>query len=161
MKEAQDRIEGLMSDEDNSEFKKIYRKLVFKLHPDLNPYQSEDEVNLWHRVQLAYQGGDLEELRSLIIILESHDKTAQLPSSKDILEKRKKGLTEQIQKVIGRLSDMEKEFPFTIAKNLSDKKWVESKVEEIGERIGHFEDKCKEYNELLKVLLVSKETGVN
>ena len=56
---------------------------------------------------------------------------------------------------------MEKEFPFTIAKNLSDKKWVESKLEEIGERISHFEDKCKEYNELLKVLLVSKETGVN
>ena len=110
---------------------------------------------------MAYQGGDLEEMRSLMIILESQDKTAQLPSSKETLEKRKLKLSDQIQKIIGRLSDMEKEFPFTIAKNLSDKKWVESKVEEIGERILHFEDKCKEYNELLKVLLVSKETGVN
>ena len=45
--------------------------------------------------------------------------------------------------------------------DFGDKKWVESKLEEIGERIAHFEDKCKEYNELLKVLLVSKETGVN
>ena len=45
--------------------------------------------------------------------------------------------------------------------DFGDKKWVESKLEEIGERISHFEDKCKEYNELLKVLLVSKETGVN
>jgi hypothetical protein len=161
VKEAQDRIEGLMSDEDSAEFKKLYRQIVFKLHPDLNPDQSKDEVNLWHRIQLAYQGGDLDELRSLMIILESQNKTAQLPSSKETLEKRKKGLTEQIQKIIGRLSDMEKEFPFTIAKNLSDKKWVESKLEEIGERVSHFEDKCREYNELLKVLLVSKETGVN
>ena len=161
VKEAQDRIEGLMSDEDNAEFKKLYRQMVFKLHPDLNPNQTKDEINLWHRVQLAYQGGDLEEIRSLIIILESQDKTVELPSSKDILEKRKKGLTEQIQKIIGSISDMEKEFPFTIAKNLSDKEWVSSKLEEIGERIRHFEDKCKEYNELLKVLLVSKETGVN
>ena len=55
----------------------------------------------------------------------------------------------------------EKEFPFTIAKNLSDKEWVSSKLEETGERIRHFEGKCKEYNELLRVLLVSKETGVN
>jgi hypothetical protein len=161
LKEAQDRIEGLMSDEDSAEFKKLYRQLVFKLHPDLNPNQSKDEINLWHRVQLAYQGGDLEEIRSLIIILESQDKTAELPSSGDILEKRKKGLTEQIQKIIGRLSDMKKEFPFNIAKNLADKDWVRTKLEEIDQKICHFEDKCREYNELLKVLLVSKETGVN
>ena len=56
---------------------------------------------------------------------------------------------------------MEKEFPFTIEKKLSDQKWVERTLEEIGERTSHFEAKCKEYNELLKVLLVSKETGVN
>ena len=161
VKEAQDRIEGLMSDEDNAEFKTLYRQLVFKLHPDLSPNQSKDEINLWHRVQLAYQCGDLEEMRSLMIILESQDKTDQLPSSMESLEKRKTKLSEQIQKIIGKLSDMEKEFPFTIAKNLSDKEWVSSKLEEIGERISHFEDKCREYNELLKVLLVSKETGVN
>ena len=161
VKEAQDRIDGLMSDEDSAEFKKLYRQLVFKLHPDLNPDQTEDEVNLWHRVQLAYQSGDLEEMRSLMIILESQDKAVEMPSSKDILEKRKTKLADQIQKIIGKLSDMKKEFPFTIAKNLSDKEWVSSKLEEIGERISHFEDKCREYNELLKVLLVSKETGVN
>ena len=149
---------------------KILNSKNFKKDKDLFVYigdyidrglKSKDVINLWHRVQLAYQGGDLDELRSLIIILESKDKTAKLPSSRKTLERRKKGLTEQIQKIIGKLSDMKKEFPFTIAKNLSDKKWVESKLEEIGDRIRHFEDKCKEYNELLRVLLVSKETGVN
>ena len=161
VKEAQDRIEGLMSDEDSAEFKKLYRRLVFKLHPDLNPDQSEDEVNLWHRIQLAYQGGDLDELRSLMIILESQDKAVELPSSKETLEKRKKTITGQIQKIIGKLSDMEKEFPFNIAKKLADKDWVSSKLQEIGESIRHFEDKCKEYNELLKLLIVSKNNGVN
>ena len=56
---------------------------------------------------------------------------------------------------------MKKEFPFNIAKNLADKDWVRTKLEEIDQKICHFEDKCREYNELLKVLLVSKETGVN
>ena len=161
VKEAQDRIEGLMSDEDSAEFKKLYRKLVFKLHPDLNPYQSEDEVNLWHRIQLAYQSGDLDELRSLMIILKSQDKAVELPSSKETLEKRKTKLADQIQKIIRKLSDMEKEFPFTMAKNLADKDWVRTKLEKIDDKIHHFEDKCREYNELLKVLLVSIETGVN
>ena len=99
-----------MSDEDNEEFKKLYRQLVFKLHPDLNPQQSKDEKNLWNRIQLAYQGGDLEEMRSLKIILEAQDGTVELPSSKDILEKRKTKLTEQIQKTINKLHKMVRGF---------------------------------------------------
>ena len=56
VKKAEDSLKCLMSDEDNAEFNKLYRRLVFKLHPDLNPNQAKDEVNLWHRVQLAYEG---------------------------------------------------------------------------------------------------------
>ncbi len=161
VKEAQSRIEGLMSDEENEEFKKLYRQLVFKLHPDLNPQQSKDEKNLWNRVQLAYQGGDLEEMRSLKIILEAQDGTVELPSSKDILEKRKTKLTEQIRKIINKLSGMENEFPFNMADKLADKDWVSANLEKIDGQIRRWEDKRIEYNELLKVLLMSKETGVN
>ena len=161
VKEAQSRIEGLMSDEENEEFKKLYRQLVFKLHPDLNPSQSKDEKNLWNRVQLAYQSGDLEEMRSLKIILEAQDGTVELPSSKDILEKRKTKLTEQIRKIINKLSGMENEFPFNMADKLADKDWVSAKLEKIDGQIRRWEDKRIEYNELLKVLLMSKETGVN
>ena len=50
VKEAEDRLNSLMSDDQNEEFKKLYRQLVFKLHPDLNPNQTKDEENLWHRV---------------------------------------------------------------------------------------------------------------
>mgnify|MGYP003979693757 FL=1 len=161
MKEAQSRIDGLMSDEDNEEFRKLYRQLVFKLHPDLNPQQSKDEKNLWNRIQLAYQGGDLEEMRSLKIILEAQDGTVELPSSKDILEKRKTKLTEQIQKIINKLSEMGNEFPFNMAGKLADKDWVSAKLEEIDVQIRHWGDKREEYDELLKVLLMSKDAGVN
>ena len=34
MKEAECRLNCLMSDEENAEFTKLYRQLVFKLHPD-------------------------------------------------------------------------------------------------------------------------------
>jgi len=96
-----------------------------------------------------------------MIILEAQDGTVELPSSKDILEKRKTKLTEQIQKIINKLSEMENEFPFNMADKLADKEWMSAKLEEIDGQIRHWEDKSKEYNELLKVLLMSKETGVN
>ena len=161
VKEAEGRIEGLMTDEENEEFKKLYRKLVFKLHPDLHPEQTADEKNLWHRVKLSYKGGDLEEMRSLAIIIEAGDVAIELPTSKDTLQKRKEKLTAQIKSIINKLSALENEFPFNMASKLADKDWVKDKVETIEKQIEGWEVKCKEYNELLKVLLVSAEAGVN
>jgi DNA-binding transcriptional regulator GbsR (MarR family) len=100
-------------------------------------------------------------MRSLKIILEAQDGTVELPSSKDILEKRKTKMTEQIQKTINKLSEMGNEFPFNMAGKLADKDWVSAKLEEIDVQIRHWGDKREEYDELLKVLLMSKDAGVN
>ena len=161
VKKAEDRLKCLMSDENNAEFNKLYRRLVFKLHPDLNPNRSKDEENLWHRVQLAYEGGDLEEMRSLAIIIDAQHETIELPSSKDVLQKRKTKLTEEIQKIINNMSELEQKFPFNIVNKLADKEWINSKVEEIQEKINQWQEKCKHYKELIEVLLVSKKAGVN
>ena len=161
VKEAEDRLNNLMSDGDNVEFKKLYRQLVFKLHPDLNPNQTKDEENLWHRVQLTYKSGDLEEMRSLMSILEAQDSAVELPSSKDILKNRKTKLTKQIQKIISNVSELEQTFPFNIVGKLADKAWVNTKVEEIQEQIHQWQEKCEHYETLIKVLLVIKETRVN
>ena len=159
--EAEDRLSSLMSDDENEEFKKLYRHLVFKLHPDLNPNQTKDEENLWHRVQLTYKRGALEEMRSLMIILEAQDSSVELPSSKDILENRKKKLTKEIQKIISNMSELKQGFPFNIVGKLADKAWVNTKVEEIQEQINQWQEKCEHYEALIKVLLVIKETRVN
>ena len=161
MKEAEDRLNCLMSEEENAEFMKLYRQLVFKLHPDLNPNQTKDDENLWHRVQMAYEGGDLEEMRSLAIILDTQRETVGLPSSKDVLQKRKQKLTEQIQKTINTMSELEQKFPFNIIGKLADNDWVNTKVEEIQEQVNQWQEKCKHYEDLIKVLLVNKSAGVN
>ena len=161
VKEAEDRLKCLMSDEDNAEFNKLYRKLVFKLHPDLNPNQSKDEENLWHRVQLAYEGGDLDEMRSLSIIIDAQHETIELPSAMDVLQKRKEKLTDQIQKTINNMSELEQKFPFNIVSKLADKDWINTKVEQIHEQVNQWQEKCAHYEDLIKMLLVSKKAGVN
>lgn len=161
VKKAENHLKCLMSDEDNAEFNKLYRRLVFKLHPDLNPNQSKDKENLWHRVQLAYEGGDLDEMRSLAIIIDAQHKTIELPSSKDVLQKRKTKLTGQIQKIINNMSELEQSFPFNIIDKLTDNDWVSTKIEEIQEQINQWQEKCKHYEELIEMLLVSKKAGVN
>jgi len=161
VKDAEDRLKCLLSDEDNAEFNKLYRKLVFKLHPDLNPNQSKDEENLWHRVQFAYEGGDLDEMRSLSIIIDAQHETIELPSAMDVLQKRKEKLTDQIQKTINNMSELEQKFPFNIVSKLADKDWINTKVEEIQEKVNQWQEKCAHYEDLIKMLLVSKKAGVN
>ena len=100
-------------------------------------------------------------MRSLAIIIDAQHETIELPSSKDVLQKRKTKLTEQIQKIINNMSELEQKFPFNIIDKLADNDWVNTKIEEIQEQINEWKEKCKHYEDLIKVLLVSKKEGVN
>lgn len=53
----------VLSDEDNKELKKLYRKIVKALHPDINPDVSEAQVQLFGNAVSAYKNGDLGTLR--------------------------------------------------------------------------------------------------
>jgi len=161
VKKAEDRLNCLMSDEDNAEFNKLYRQLVFKLHPDVNPNQTKDKENLWHRVQIAYNAGDLEEMRSLAIIQDAQHGKIELPSSMDVLKKRKGTLTDKIQKIINNMSDLEQKFPFTIITKLIDNDWINIKIKEIQEQIDHWGEKQRHYENLIEALLVSRKSGIN
>jgi hypothetical protein len=52
-------------DRTSARIKELYRVLVRKLHPDLNPDHTPREAELWHRVQEAYQKRDLETMEAV------------------------------------------------------------------------------------------------
>ena len=161
VKDAEARLNNLVSVAHSDAYKKLYRQLVFKLHPDLHPHQTEDEANLWYRVQQTYKSGELEALRSLMIILDAQNTPVELPSSKALLEERKTELTTQIQKIINTMSDLKKHFPFDIAAELADNDWVNAKVAEIQEQIDQWQDKCTRYKAFIEALLATKDTQVH
>ena len=59
---------GILSEENSKELKSIYRKLIKKLHPDLNNKDSEKNKNLLLQVTRAYENGDLETLKNLELL---------------------------------------------------------------------------------------------
>jgi hypothetical protein len=59
-KEKDERDEGL-----ERSLKGLYHKLALKLHPDTNPLQSDEEKELFQRVQEAYRDRDLEGLEEV------------------------------------------------------------------------------------------------
>ena len=76
-------------------------------------------------------------------------------------KKRKEKLTDQIQKTINNMSELEQKFPFNIVSKLADKDWINTKVEEIQEQVNQWQEKCAHYEDLIKLLLLNKEAGVN
>lgn len=58
-----------LSPEDSKRFKKIYHKLIKRLHPDLNPNQTFFELNLFYRAVTCFENGDLKGLESVAAIL--------------------------------------------------------------------------------------------
>lgn len=59
----------MLSESDSKKLKKLYRMLIKKLHPDLNPNQTFFELNLFYRAVYCFENADLKGLESVAAIL--------------------------------------------------------------------------------------------
>ena len=134
----------VLSDEENKELKKLYRKIAKALHPDINPDVSEAQVQLFDNAVSAYKSGDLGTLRIISEMVgnnplpEQHkDAMTQLVEERERLE----GLLESIRESI---ENIKSEYPYTMKDSLEDTKKTEQKKQEL-------ESVIEQYNELISI----------
>ena len=135
------------SAEEMKAFKKLYRDVVRKLHPDLNPDLPEGVGALWERIQMAYKANDWNELFLLadmadellegkIDYVEKIDSLTLLREELEKITRKAAGLAEQI-------ADTRRRVPFSYEEILADPKAVCRKRQELDEEIrlckGHIE----------------------
>lgn len=132
----------VLSDEDNKELKKLYRKIVKALHPDINPDVSEAQVQLFDNAVSAYKNGDLETLRIIGEMVgnnplpEQHkDAMTQLVEERERLQGLLKSIRESIENI-------KSEYPYTMKDILEDTEKTEQKRQEL-------ESILEQYNELI------------
>ena len=96
----------VLSDEDNKELKKLYRKIVKALHPDINPDVSQAQVQLFDNAVSAYKSGDLGTLRIIGEMVgnnplpEQHkDAMTQLVEERERLQGLLKSIRESIDNI--------------------------------------------------------------
>lgn len=106
IKDAELRLSSLMSLEDSAELRKLYRLLAKKLHPDVNPDQSQDAQNLWLQVQSAYEMADLKQLQALHLLADEIPENYDLPNSIDTLKKRRGDFKDQILHMLQRIAEL-------------------------------------------------------
>ncbi|MBL7014220.1 MAG: hypothetical protein ISR83_07345 [Candidatus Marinimicrobia bacterium] len=153
IEKAQNRFNNQMTDSQSAEFKKLFRELVKKLHPDINSNLSEAEKEVWLKVLHAYNHGDLEELRALSVLMESSNDGEQIPKEKNELQSQVDSLTIHLKRTEEEITTIQNAHPFDLIDPLDDKSWVENKQSEILDHISQWKQMIMTYADIIEKLL--------
>jgi len=152
-------LSNLGTAEEGAELRKIYRLLAKQLHPDVNDSLTEEQEDLWHLVQDAYETCDLEMLKAIQVVYEKEltavgNKIAELPGEEitlkiEVLKEGIKAMNEQLLKI-------RSEFPFTIEVQVKDEEWVTGHQDELKKELHKLQNyECEltlQYQQIISVL---------
>lgn len=134
----------VLTDEENKELKKLYRKIVKALHPDINPDVSETQVNLFDNAVQAYKNGDLNTLRIISEMVGNSPLPEQHKDALTQLKEEKERLQHLLKAIRDSIEQIKSEYPYTMKEIIEDEEQTEQKKKEL-------ENILSQYNELISI----------
>jgi len=152
LNDAREVLSHLISEEEAAKLKEVFRVLCKKLHPDLNPNQTEDDKDLFVRVKSAYDLNQLAELQKILLYLEN-SKNEKLPKV-SIDEKREqiKFLEENMARLKSKIEQLKQSFPFSIEELIFNDEFISERQAEIRTQIKTSEDEIAKYENIIKIM---------
>ena len=143
----------VLSEEETKLLKKLYKNIVKKLHPDINPLVTDVEKELFYNATEAYKNGDLPSLQIIYDIVCSGDDIEDEGLSGKSLDdeiERLEGLVGQIQDYINIIKSTP---PYTWSIYLEDEKKRRDKLRSLEGDLKSFEEAVRTQEEAIKVLM--------
>ncbi|MDD2284411.1 MAG: hypothetical protein PHQ11_03305 [Paludibacter sp.] len=153
LEKSKEVLSSLLSEEDTQKLKEIFRLLCKKLHPDLNPHQSELEKDLFIKVKAAYDLQNLFELQSILLYLDNRDVTVPTALSVNEKEQQVSFLKKNIAALKEKIEKLKETFPFNIESLINDDKQIEQKQAELKSQIREVVEDIDKCMQLLKLML--------
>lgn len=142
-----------LSEKDSVEAKRIYRKLIKKLHPDLNKNCTENDKKLFLQLVRAYELGDIETLRNLELLCENITENEEIDVGElDELKAKKEKYINMIEKVTDQINIIKNSFPYNQIDFLNDDKQIEEKKAELNKDLELYKEYYSDLEERLKKL---------
>ena len=143
----------LLSEEESKELKQVYRLLVKRLHPDWNPDLTQEERDLFVRVQAAYNLADLQELRNILLKIDTNQ---PLPVDENTIDKDIERYEHSIQDIRQRIEELERTFPFTMRELLSSEDKVKEEQRVIKESIARLREEREKWTVYVSTFLTAR-----
>ena len=151
--------------DDNSPIKKLkrlYRKIVKRLHPDVHPNPTLREKELLNMAQEAMKRGDLEAMERIYDELCGMDAPEEkfedtpdgLASLKELILK----LKERLKALQNEILHIRSEFPYTMKAFLEDEAAVEERRHELQEKLRNLREANEKLVEFIRK--IREETGL-
>jgi len=153
MDEAQKVLSHLLSEDEALKLKEIFRVLCKRLHPDLNPHQTEEEKDLFIKVKAAYDLLKLTELQNILLYLNDSGRENLLIVSADEKQERIKYLDNQIEALKDKIALLKQSFPFHVKEWIFDEELVLQKQEELRIQIRTFEEEIVKYLDRISIMI--------
>ena len=133
MKEEQTQLKNkkMLSQEEVKEVKRLYRRLVKLVHPDLNPHQTKEQKELWHQLQEAYRNNDLVWLRELNVLIVFKTKGHEEVEIEDLEDK--------IEVMREEIALLKEEDLYQMRELVFDEEWIEAYKEQYERERSDFE----------------------
>lgn len=140
--------------------KELYRKIVKRLHPDVNPDATEREKELFSRAVTAYQEGDILTLQDIYHEVfgdgTAEDEGRKAQSYEELTALRDR-LKEQIRLLQEEIRTIRESFPYNMKELLDDPEAVAAKREELQRQISQNDEALKRLNGILKEVVREME----
>ena len=157
MNEALKRNQGtILNSKDSSELKSLYRKIVKKLHPDINPFINHEQLNLYYNAVNAYKDCDIKALKLIFNLIKDMNINDNYDSINE-LRLSKESLKESIDKVKKDIDIIKNKFPYNIRSLLNNKEELRNKRNEYEKQLNDYLNAIKKGEEILNELLDDME----
>lgn len=144
---------GFLSPEETAELKKQYRGIVKRLHPDLNPNITEQQLELFRKAVEAYENGDLEALKTIDFLIDSVDTIDLSESCVDRLKEQIRRCKEQIERLDSEMREVKSSFPYNKKEILEDEARIHDEIEELKKTLDNYREIYAAYEQRLKTVL--------
>lgn len=133
-----------LSEEENKELKKIYRRIVKALHPDINQNISDAQIQLFDNAVIAYKNGDLETLRIIGEMVGNNSFPEQYKDAMTQLTEERERLQGMLNSIRESIESIKSKYPYTMKDILEDTEKTEKKKQEL-------ESAIEQYNALISI----------
>ncbi len=142
-----------LSEYDNKALKKLYRRIVKVLHPDINPEVTKSQMQLMENAIMAYKNGDLQTLRIIDEMVSEHQLPEQHKDAFSLLIEERDRLNSMIEDVKKSINTIKSEYPYNLKNILMGEEKVEQRKVELEGLLEQYKELIEVYNTMIEEML--------